>query len=155
MIKERYVSFKTSKLLKEKGFEWYRLQFNYIKTGETVSKEDLKGSWLGNAQSPFGNTCYNEEGKEIIPKYYNPNNPHYPRPTLAMANEWILEHGKMFVKIESNLVGKDRAITSTPVWYWEVADLKNKVLMSLNFLNGFEYWYNAMDEGLQEALKLM
>jgi hypothetical protein len=146
-IQERYVSFETSKLLKEKGFEWRGYYFNRIKQGETVTKDELRGYWSGNVAAPFSNTCYNGEGVEITPKYYNPNNPHYPRPTLAMANEWIMNHQKVFI----NIVCHYFIETS---WGWEVISLKNEVLNICPADFTFDHWYDAYDEGLRAALTL-
>lgn len=76
-IQEFYCSFEVSKLLKEKGFSWnnYSALNNHDKEGITLES----GYYC----------CYNEDGKVIRPKFYSSTNPHYPRPTHALAIEWI------------------------------------------------------------------
>lgn len=117
MIHEKYVSFETSCLLKELGFSWPSLKV----------REHLKGvvQVKGSANPPFYNTCYNEERKEITPKIYTLNNPHYPRPTLMMALDWMEETYHFFVhvdlceidgKIEFSGVGRNMLDGST---FWD------------------------------------
>lgn len=91
MIIEKYVSFETAVLLREVGFEWPGIKFNESHTVIIT----------GNAKPPFGNTCYNDEKKEICPKYFNMNNAHYPRPTLAMACDWVEEKFGAFIQLDA------------------------------------------------------
>lgn len=100
-IQEQYVTFETAKLLYDHSFEWRHFSWGMKRNsdGEEYGfpeREDI----LGSAIPPFFNTCYNDEGKAITPKHYNPKNKHYPRPTQAMTMEWILKKYEKFIQIE-------------------------------------------------------
>lgn len=76
MVKEDYVSFETSKLLKEKGFD--------------LSK--FYGKWA----IDYDNIPHNEnntEGEIIITEW------HYPLITIQMAMKWLREVHKLFIDI--------------------------------------------------------
>jgi len=78
-IEEPYCSFEISQLLKQKGFHWANQHPLTEKLPNGIKLEPNDGYY----------SCYNEEGKIINPKFYNFNNSHYPRPTHALAIEWI------------------------------------------------------------------
>lgn len=86
MTTEKYVNFTNAYLLKKLNFSWPGIFIFYYKEGT--------------AKAPFYNTCYNEEGKEITPKLYNPNNAHYPRPTLMMALDWLETNHHFFIHVD-------------------------------------------------------
>lgn len=101
MIQERYVTFETAKMLFEKGFMWKHFTWRMKRNsdGEEYGFPEREAT-LGDAIPPILNTCYNDEGKEITPNYYNPKNKHYPRPTQSMVAEWILKKYNLFIQLE-------------------------------------------------------
>jgi len=89
-MKEQRITFKTAKLAKEKGFHWRTLQKGdppYTGTLPRLIVSEGPGE-------EHNNPCFSENGKEITPKYYEPRNPHYPRPTQSLLQKWLREkHG--------------------------------------------------------------
>ena len=160
-ITEQYVSFETSLLLREKGFVWKHFApKKLIRQGETVTMEELwGGEWIGLADSIQGNTCYNDEGKEIVPKYYNLNNPHYPRPTLAMAHDWLMIYKKLYIKLTPLKVKPLRSMEPLKLlWKYDIIELTDgypvfEGQFCLNELEPKDY-HTLFDEALQTALKL-
>jgi hypothetical protein len=74
-IKEEYVSFETSKLLKEKGFDWEC--FGYYVDDEPY---DVKHSFLGETNSTWEARCSSA-------------------PTLQMAMKWLREVHKICIVV--------------------------------------------------------
>lgn len=88
MITEDYVSFETSKLLKEKGFDVYG--DGSYNSGIEIYKE----------YSPNGklNSCATSK----------PNKKAYPAPTFQMAMKWLREVHNLFIVIDRHYFVVDR-----------------------------------------------
>ena len=86
MITEDYVSFKTAKLLKEKGFDWYESPF--------YSEQD-RDEWRQNNSY----TVPNEEYDPDLPFDSETLTMIAPHVSIQMATKWLREVHKLFIAI--------------------------------------------------------
>lgn len=86
MVQERYVGFKTAKLLKEKGFDGSCTRYYQY------HNEDINGNGAALMfASDLKNFCYVTE--HLLNKYFdNVNNTVILAPTQAVVMQWLREH---------------------------------------------------------------
>lgn len=131
--KEDYVSLETAKLLKEKGFDEYCGAYYHLNWDDMTEDE-----------------CFEVATDK---DFKNSNNVHrVGAPALYEAQKWLLEKHNLFVEITAvALRGSDSPCGfSTNIFYkedsdWELCDC----------LNEYISYQEALDAGIQEALKLI
>lgn len=139
-MKDQRITFETAKLAKEKGFQWRILQWvdpPYPGGAPRIVSQDGAGE-------EYNNPCFSKEGKEIVPKYYSPVNPHYPRPTQSLLNRWLREKYKIYVTC-------GQAIKKS--WIYAIGRIDEGIEYDTDKL--YASYEEAMEAGLQEALKLI
>ena len=102
MITEDYVSFKTAKLLKEKGFDWYESPF--------YSEQD-RDEWRQNNSY----TVPNEEYDPDLPFDSETLTLVVPHVSIQMAMKWLREVHHLFIGCEPRLSFTD--------FYWITANI--------------------------------
>ena len=142
-MKETIVSFPVAKLAKEKGFD--EICYSYYKN------EELK---LG----PFCKTITsNLYGKRTeIFKYTNSENDnHITAPTQSLLQKWLREEHQ--INVESNYLPNIQKYRC--LYVPMTMDIPNKEKYSLRSkyygIDNHETYEQALEEGLQEALKLI
>lgn len=150
-MKDERISFETAKLAKEKGFVWQHVTFKKMTPTELedpdntpLVKVGLKAVYAGDVEGDRdGCPCYNEEGREIYPKKYNPRNLHYPRPTQSLLNRWLREKHEIHVTAGAQPNG----------WIYAVQKLQGLIEYDVEQVHPDHE--AAMEAGLQEALKFV
>ena len=156
-MSDTLISFETAKLAKEKQFQEYTSYF-YTKEnglcsidtdGEILNiyNDDLtfKDSiWDCNGDFWFRENTNNEEGIEFEP--YEPIK--YPAPTQSLVQKWLREKHKIIL-----IIGYQYEYDSTPYSYWIY---KEEQSLPINhWVDDLETYEEALEKGLQEALKLI
>jgi len=145
-MKDQRICFETAKLARQKGFSWKPFKMMVI---EGINDADIP--------SDNFNYCYNEEGKEITPKYYNLNNEHYPRPTQALLAKWLREkhnlHVTPYVNVAALSSKYSHAVLSPPQNVGKVSYL-NYISIGPADLQ-FDTYEEAMEYSLSVALKTL
>lgn len=139
------VSFETAKLLRRKGFHWRNIVI------------DLEGNVIYKKVNFYPvetyNFCFNDEGKEITPKIYNPKNNHYPRPTLTLVSEWLRKVHETHVVafFDMNLL-----VTHRFIYRFIFASLKGTIGTAL-IVNHDEYndYNECLEAGIVKVLNLL
>ena len=147
-IKEEYITFETAKLAKEKGFSWEQEEIS-LKNFRDYNEVTIVTKGVDGAIPPNGfKLCYNEEGREISPKYYVVDNPHYPRPTQAMLAKWLRE--------THNILVFSMPVADKKTYYWWIGDLWGDGSIEDSSERPFDETYEeAFEKGLYEGLKLI
>jgi hypothetical protein len=142
-MKESFIDFETAKLAKEKGFAWRG-------AGVPGVREEVDGAEPLFERRP----CYNAEGLDIAPKFYNPKNPHYPRPTLGLMQAWLRARSVQVYCVPS-------VLSSSPgCWTWCI------VATGLSGQDGvvtemcqrdsiYDSYEESLGKGLLEGLRLI
>jgi hypothetical protein len=130
-MEEKLIKFETAKLAKEKGFDWKVL--NHYRDGESYSKELINGgTW-------YNMNCSKEQ------KLWNCNL--YSAPTQSYLQKWLREVHKI-----NNLNifpdGNDNYVPWRGLLTMDNLYLFHKELK-------FKTYEEALEKGLQEALKLI
>ena len=129
MIEEQYVSFETAKLAKEKGFD-IPTRYGFSERRSLV-RVDTSDNW--------------NQDKEL-----------YSRPTQSLLARWLRENYGLFIEITIDfmrLITEDNPTKYYPMYYYKIINLKNS-----SYVNNRHEYYSyeeAMEDGLQEALKLL
>ena len=129
MIEEQYVTFETAKLAKEKGFD-----------------ESVRKYFTPKGDNTFINYFY------LSTKYLHG----IARPTQSLLARWLREQCKLFIEITVDFMRLIREGDSTkyyPIYYYKIVNLKNADYT--NNKKEFHTYEDAMEAGLQEALKLI
>ena len=135
MIEEEYISFETAKLAKEKEFDeefenmhvWNNFKGEIL---EDVSGYNMKNSHLGKNS--------------------------YSAPTQSLLARWLREKHKLFIEVTVDFIRLIREGDSTkyyPIYYYKIVNLKNADYT--NNKEEFRFYEEAMEAGLQDALKLL
>lgn len=139
------ISFETAKLLRNKGFHWRNVVINF-EGNVTYQKVDFY-------PTDTYNFCFNDEGKEITPKIYNPKNNHYPRPTLALVAEWLrkVHETHVLAFLDMNLL-----VTHRFIYRFVFASLKGTIGTAL-IVNHDEYDDpdECLETGIVKVLNLL
>jgi hypothetical protein len=148
-MQEQRINFETAKLAKEKGFHWRRIEpIVEIYPGGGPRMVFTDDPW----EMTNGNACFNEAGKQIHPKMYNPQNAHYPRPTQALLNKWLRERCDLHVMC--NPVGRNIKAATAGQWLATIVRLDNgEVYLTEPIYH--ESCEQAMEIGLFYALNLI
>jgi hypothetical protein len=130
-LKEDIISFETSKLA-------YKASF--IFKGRT-------NDWLSTTLP------YHEDGKRNIDFTYKGE--FYPAPTQSLLQKWLREKHNLLVEINFRTFG-----VSSGNGYFYMVERKNKDKSMNNYIgkdvwSGFETYEQALESGLQEALKII
>lgn len=129
MIEEQYVSFETTKLAKEKGFD-IPTRYGFSERRSLV-RVDTSDNW--------------NQYKEL-----------YSRPTQSLLARWLREKHKLFIEVTVDFIRLIREGDSTkyyPIYYYKIVNLKNADYT--NNKEEFRFYEEAMEAGLQDALKLL
>ena len=129
MIEEQYVSFETAKLAKEKGFD-----------------ESVRKYFTPKGDNTFINYFY------LSTKYLHG----IARPTQSLLARWLREKHKLFIEVTVDFIRLIREGDSTkyyPVYYYKIINLEDSVWTSDK--HEHHSYEEAMEDGLQEALKLL
>lgn len=142
-MKEQLISFETAKLAKEKGFNlfvnaWYNLNEVVIQHGkyENVSFKD----W-NNFSDPIGRKK-GTDGKNS-----------YSAPTQSLLQRWLREMHKINIDIYSD-TNKHRYYLSV-INAYQNNDFNCTIKDNDGFIKMFQTYEEALEKGLQEALKLL
>lgn len=143
-MQEQRISFGTAKLAKEKGFHWRTLlRTDPPYPGATVGRIAYSDA---PHQQDYRNPCFSEEGKEISPKMYNPNNPHYPQPTQGLLARWIRERHNMHLVCGPIDEGK---------WEYFIFDLSGQSILTTDEMLNYASYEECMEAAIIEALNLI
>ena len=137
-MKEELITFETAKLAKEKGFDIsaYKLRACYSSDGSYVIDGELKQGIIGELINP--DIVYQEK--------------HITAPTQSLLQKWLRDiHniGVFVTKPPSYLVEYEAQIVKLPVGHSLV-----NVWQDNSEIKG-SYYEEALEKGLQEALKLI
>ena len=125
MIIEDYVSFETTKLLKEKGFNTPLLTF-YV-----TDKEKKEGNFQ---TMYFGDDAIDNNHSELC----------FIAPTQAMAMKWLREVHGLFIRITENMAGN--------VFEWSVYQKNYGCRASMYVENSYE---QACESAISYCLKVL
>lgn len=155
-MKEQLISLETATLAKEKQFQEYTSYFYTKENG--LCSIDTDGEILNiyNDDLTFkdsiwdcnGDFWYNEiEDEEwIYAQSYEPIK--YPAPTQSLLQKWLREKHKIIL-----IIGYQYEYDSTPYSYWIY---KEEQSLPINqWVDDLETYEEALEKGLQEALKLI
>ncbi len=147
---EQLISFETAKLAKEKEFNEYCKYFYTEESGLCVI-DDFDGDILTmlNDDLTIKETHYDCNGyfwynelEDGTFEHYEPVK--YIAPTQSLLQKWLREEYKIDIVIGSNYIGYN-------IILWNRNTNKNiKIEQNL-----FQYYEEALEQGLQEALKLI
>jgi hypothetical protein len=135
-MKEQLITFKTSKLAKEKGFK------EYCKSGYLNNKCIEKYHVAGDGLKDWGN--YNKESSEFTHTdnaegFFIPlHEPYYKTPTQSLLQKWLRDKHKLHVNPRFNGIDKYDYIINL--------DISNRI---------FDSYEEALEKGLVEALKII
>ena len=141
-MKEELVTLETAKLLKEKGFVW--------ECERTISCDKIIRRW----NHPQYISCCTEIDGELV---------EFLCPTLYVAQKWLRETKNLHVLSTPKVVESYNKIgevvkTEVEFYYWDiyvVGSNKHKHIIQNCFTNQFNTYEEALEAGIQEALKLI
>ena len=136
MIEEEYISFETAKLAKEKGFN-EPCRHYYLNGAKEVNNETIM---IYDLPYPYNSTDKN----------------YFAAPTQSLLARWLREKHKLFIEVTVDFIRLIREGDSTkyyPIYYYKIVNLKNADYT--NNKEEFRFYEEAMEAGLQEALKLL
>lgn len=155
-MEDKLIEYSTAKLAKEKQFQEYTSYFYTKENG--LCSIDTDGEILNiyNDDLTFkdsiwdcnGDFWYNEiEDEEgIYAQTYEPIK--YPAPTQSLLQKWLREKYKIIL-----IIGYQYEYDSTPYSYWIY---KEEQSLPINqWVDDLETYEEALEKGLQEALKLI
>ena len=133
-MKEQLISFETAKLGKEKGFDW-EVQTFYDNESKRLKKVRGYEDW---------NT--EDDGLGFKP---------YSAPTQALLQKWLREEHK--INVESNYLPNIQKYRCLYVPMSKSISNKEKYSLRSKYYgtDDFETYEEALEKGLQEALKLI
>ena len=131
MIEEEYISFETAKLAKEKGFD-IPTRYGFSERRSLV-RVDTSDNW--------------NQDKEL-----------YSRPTQSLLSRWLREKYGLYV---CPFIGRDYSEDADgeicdkwEAWYFDIFDARGEAIFH-NEDNCYDTYEEAMEAGLQEALKMI
>jgi predicted transcriptional regulator len=130
-MKEQLITFNTARLAKEKGFN------------------DCKVVELENGRNFNMTRCcsYSNDDKSAKHrKFYSQNNPHYLAPTQSLLQKWLREKHDIHTAATGQNIGGN---------VWVYTQHKNVFTPSSYSKDSFKTYEEALEIGLQEALKLI
>ena len=155
-MKEQLISLETAKLVKEKQFQEYTSYF-YTKEnglcsidndGETLNIYNDALTFKDSIWDCNGEFWYNliEDEEGIGAQLYEPIK--YPAPTQSLLQKWLREQHKIIL-----IIGYQYEYDSTPYSYWIYKEGQSSPINQ--WVDDLETYEEALEKGLQEALKLI
>ncbi len=129
MIQEEYVTLETAKLLKEAGFD-EKVSYCYVTQTHTT---DFGAKLIERA------ILNNELIEYFKCKYY------VPCPIQSLAARWLREAHNIYIILTPTLDG----------WLFDLFDLAKKQYILCNEVVDTDTYEQALEAGLQEALKIV
>lgn len=129
MIEESYVSRDTARMLKEAGFDVPCRSYYELEDGEAVRKDCIRPY----DHNGFGDTICS-------------------RPTLALAAMWLRDKHRLHVSV--SIVGLFDGLRDITYWAFSIMNV-NTALFEYIDGNRYDTYEEAMEAGLQEAIKLI
>ena len=129
MIKEYYVNFEISKLLKEKGFDWECACINNPQCGMSLLGRMINNTGLQLTRE--ADLCIDRENLITIP-------------TLQMAIKWIRESFSLYIDIE---------LLSGPSFSWYIFLMNDPKYMMGCSEDTTIHYYNSYEEACEAAIK--
>ena len=136
MITEDYVSFETAKLLKEKGFDLYKVR-------EWVAKPQDKNTLERDLFPTLEDFIESEDFVELPITSY-----HYPLITLQMAMKWLREAHNLHCSVDYDYVLG---------WYCQITSLKETVEYDYEEMKHYhpdkDNGFSSSEEACESAIK--
>jgi hypothetical protein len=139
-MEEIYISFETSKLAKEKGFEELCF-YHYTKQGKLIEPHLENGSST--------DVEFNVELNELLENHNYKHWDKYSAPTQSLLQKWLREKHGAYVEVSINTEYKYNIIIFFKGEFIYIRDNKN------NEVSQYNKYEEALEEGLYEALKLI
>ena len=134
MIQEDYISFETAKLLKEKGFDLYKVR-------EWVAKPQDKNTLERDLFPTLEDFIESEDFVELPITSY-----HYPLITLQMVMKWLREVHRLSIELFVDYGSDDE------LW-WSVDVSKIKKGGLIDTLTGYSSYEQACEEAIRYCLE--
>jgi len=151
-MKEQLVSFKTAKLAKEKGFaqsadDYTLLTTVYELNGKLFNNGEIKISTnFSNSKTPFGQNTLKDIHASIF-EMDNSLDKFILAPTQCLLQKWLREEQDLHLSVERRENNSYRLLYSFSIYN------PRYTLAEYDFDNGFDTYEEALEVGLQEALK--
>lgn len=124
MIEEQYISFETSKLLKEKGFKELCHSYYHDNAGKRFVQKSVGANWN---DEPIYVSC----------------------PTQSVAMRWLREKHELLISVNPTL---DKDLALCVMYYiWDVDDKESDAITS--GLYSFESYEECVEDAIKYCLK--
>ena len=146
-MNEQLISFETAKLAKEKGFN-VECKYGYTRLKELMTIDRSQESFFEGASRNYRNSELESYNKSYLECNDDEYVCIYTAPAQSLLAKWLREEHHLIV-----IVAYQYEYDSTPYSYWIYKE--NNSLPLNQWINDLKTYEEALEAGLQEALKLI